>query len=124
MKKYIILIAALLTAFLAEAQNVDSLYLDYQRASRGEVRDKALNLIAIFQSKGYVDTPISLDENVPNDYYDMVVDFGIATEYYVSGRVQESLELAKKSIDKLPQDSLVWQFEFLSLMGMDYQLLG
>ena len=124
MKKYIILIAALLTAFLAEAQNVDSLYLDYQRASRGEVRDKALNLIAIFQSKGYVDTPISLDEDVPNDYYDMVVDFGIATEYYVSGRVQESLELAKISIDKLPQDSLVWQFEFLSLMGMDYQLLG
>lgn len=123
-KKYIIIIIALLVSAIGSAQNIDSLYLDYQQASRGEARDKALNLIAIFQSKDYLDTPLALNENVEDDYLNMVIDFCMATEYYIGGRAQESLDLAKQAYEKVPHDSLVWQFEFLSLMGMDYQLMG
>lgn len=123
-KKIILLVVTLLISAIGDAQNVDSLYLDYQEAPRIEVRAKALNLIAIFQSKDYLDAPLSLGESVPNDYLDMVIDFCMATEYYLGGHLLESLDLAKRSYEKVPQDSLVWQFEFLSLMGMDYQLLG
>lgn len=107
-----------------KAQDIDSLYWNYREAQRHERFGLATKLLGIFQQKNYMDAPVVFTRETDRDYMDMVLNFCVATEWYVNGKCLQSLDLAQSSLPLIPEDSLLWQFEFHSLMGMDYQLLG
>lgn len=106
------------------AQNVDSLYQVYQHAMRQDRLDAATQLLSVFEQKEYMDAPVVFDASTEKGYMDMVLGFCMATEWFVQGECQSSLELAKQSLDLVHPDSLLWRFEFYSLMGHDYQMMG
>lgn len=107
-----------------KAKDVDSLYCNYCEATRQEKYAMAVELLDIFQQKNYMDVPVVFTRETDKDYMDMVLNFCVATEWYVNGKCLQSLDLAQSSLPLISEDSLLWQFEFYSLMGMDYQLLG
>ena len=109
---------------VVEAQDIDSLYWNYREAARQEKYALASELLGIFQQKNYMDAPVVFTRETDKDYMDMVLNFCVATEWYVNGKCRQSLDLAQSSLPLIPVDSLLWQFEFHSLMGMNYQLLG
>lgn len=124
LKRVVAVLLLVLPFSAVKAQDIDSLYWNYREAQRQEKFGLATELLGIFQHKNYMDAPVVFTQETDRDYMDMVLNFCVATEWYVNGKCLQSLDLAQSTLPLIPVDSLLWQFEFYSLMGMDYQLIG